>query len=373
MEIAWFTDTWLPNRDGVVTSLLAFKKVLERKGHIIYIFAPGEKNEERENLFLYKAKTFKPYPQYKFPSILSIFSPRTKRIIRKIQPDVIHSHTPGIMGIHAILASHAVDMPLFFTFHTFIDDSVYLLFKSEELQNLTKKFIYKWLRWYCSNCSCIIAPSNYAAKRLASICKKDVKILPTGIELERFEKANGKKIRERWQGKKIILHVGRIVKEKNIELLIEAAPHVLSKIDAIFVITGDGPYKTTLQRMAKKKGLEEHFVFTGFVSDEELVSYYKAADVFAFPSTYETQGIVAFEAMAAGVPVVAARAKALPDFIKDGENGFLASPYDAKEFAEKIITAIENKEIARKARDFVKEYSIEKMADRLVKIYEGEM
>jgi len=373
MEIAWFTDTWLPNRDGVVTSLLAFKKVLERKGHIIYIFAPGEKNEERENLFLYKAKTFKPYPQYKFPSILSIFSPRTKRIIRKIQPDVIHSHTPGIMGIHAILASHAIDMPLFFTFHTFIDDSVYLLFKSGKLQNITKKFIYRWLRWYCGNCSCIIAPSNYAAKRLTGICKKDVKILPTGIELERFEKADGKKIRERWQGKKIILHVGRIVKEKNIEILIEAAPYILSKIDAIFVITGDGPYKTTLQKMAKKKGLEEHFVFTGFVSDEELSSYYKAADVFAFPSTYETQGIVAFEAMAAGVPVVAARAKALPDFIKDGENGFLASPYDAKEFAEKIITAIENKEIARKARDFVKEYSIEKMADRLVKIYEGEM
>ncbi len=373
MEIAWFTDTWLPNRDGVVTSLLAFKKVLEERGHVVYIFAPGERDEEEGNIFLYRARTFKPYPQYRFPSLLSVFSPRTKRIIRKIKPHIIHSHTPGIMGIHAILASRAINAPLFFTFHTFIDDSVYLLFKNEKMQNITKNFIYRWLRWYCGKCKCVMAPSNYAAKRLSDICGKEVKIMPTGIEIERFEKADGKKLREKWRGKKIILHVGRIVREKNIELLIEAAPHVLRKIDAIFVITGEGPHKNNLQEMVKKKGLEKHFTFTGFVSDEKLASFYKAADVLAFPSVYETQGIVALEAMAAGVPVVAARAKALPDFIKDGENGFLSNPYDAEEFAEKIIKAIENREVAKRARSYVEQYSIEKMADKLLGIYEGEM
>ena len=197
-----------------------------------------------------------------------------------------------------------------------------------------------------------------------------MELLPTGIDLYRFEHGNGEKIKARWPDKKIILHVGRVVKEKNIDLLIEAAPYIINKIDAIFIIVGEGPYKKELEEKAKKKNLSNYFIFTGFVSDEELANYYKAADVFAFPSIYETQGIVAFEAMAAGVPVVAANAKALPDFIKDGENGYLASPYNAKEFADKILMALEDRGIVRKAKEFVKEYSIEKMADKLLKIYD---
>ncbi|MEM2715975.1 MAG: glycosyltransferase family 4 protein, partial [Candidatus Thermoplasmatota archaeon] len=97
------------------------------------------------------------------------------------------------------------------------------------------------------------------------------------------------------------------------------------------------------------------------------------ADVFVFPSLYETQGIVALEAMASGLPVVAARAKALPDFIKDGENGYLFNPYDAMEFAEKVIKAIEDKRIVEKGLKFVKNFSIERMAEKLVDLYESKM
>ncbi len=370
MEIAWFTDTWLPNRDGVVTSLLMFKNAIEKKGHKIYVFAPGDRNKEEGDIFYYKSKVFSPYPQYKFPSFFSVFSMRTRKIIKKIEPDIIHSHSPGIMGIHALIASGKFNVPLIFTFHTFVDDSVYMLFKNEKMQQMAKKFFYKWLRYYCKKCSCVIAPSHYVAERISKMCQKHIEVIPTGIDLNRFEKGDGNRIREKYHGKKIILHVGRVVKEKNISLLIDAAPYILKKMDAIFIIVGEGPARKELEKEAERKGVAEHFFFTGFVSDEELADYYKAADVFVFPSLYETQGIVAFEAMAAGVPVVAADAKALPDFIKDGENGYLANPYDARHFAEKIIMALENREIVKKAREFVEQYSIEKMADKLLKIYE---
>ncbi|HDN51270.1 MAG TPA: glycosyltransferase family 4 protein [Thermoplasmatales archaeon] len=370
MKIAWFTDTWIPNRDGVVTSLMLFKKVLEENGHTVYIFAPGKRNERKGNVIYYRARTFAPYPDYRFPSFLSIFTTRTRKMVEEIQPDILHSHSPGMMGIHAVVASHKCGIPLVFTYHTFVDESVYLLFKNEKMQHLAKQLFYVWLRWYFRRCSCVIAPSRYVAQRIAALCEKEVHVVPTGIEVEAFEGGNGKRVRERYGSKKIILHVGRMVKEKNIDLLIEAAPHVLEREDAVFILTGKGPAKDYFEQQVRERGLDEYFVFTGFVSDGELLDYYRAADVFAFPSTYETQGIVALEAMAAGVPVVAARAKALPEFIRDGENGYLASPTDAREFAEKIIAAMNDEDVGERAREFVAQYHIKKMAERLVEVYE---
>jgi len=371
MEIAWFTETWLPTRDGVVTSLLLFKKQLEKRGHNIYIFAPGKENRRENNIIYYEMKTWKKYADYKFfPTTNTLFTAfkRTRKIINEIGANIIHSHSPGFIGINAITASKYA--PLAFTFHTFIDESVYFAFKNENLQEIAKKAIRKWLKFYFSKCSCVIAPSQYVASRLKDLTDKEIKILPTGIEIERFRKGNGKRIKEKFGNKKIILHVGRIVKEKNVHLLIESAPYILKKVDAIFIIVGKGPAKNELEELVRKKGLENHFIFTGFVKDEELPDYYKAGDVFAFPSTYETQGIVALEAMASGMPVVAAKAKAIPEFVKDGENGYLFKPNDAKELAEKILMAIENKELGKKAFEYAKRYSIEKMAEKLIKIYE---
>lgn len=371
MEIAWFTETWLPTRDGVVTSLLLFKEILEKRGYNIYIFAPGKENKEEDNIIYYKMRTFKKYPNYRFlpsfPTFVNSFS-RTKNIIKKIEPYIIHSHSPGFIGINAFVASK--NTPLIFTFHTFFDESAYFLFKNECMQKMAIKAAYSWMKFYFKKCNVIIAPSQYAAKRIERIAGKKAVVLPTGIDIKKFERGNGKLIREKFHGKKIILHVGRIVKEKNIDLLIKAAPYILKKIDAVFIIVGDGPEKKKLMRKAQEMGLEKEFIFTGFIPDEELPNYYKAADVFAFPSTYETQGIVALEAMAAGLPVVGANAKAIPEFVKDGENGYLFSPFNAIELAEKILIALENKEVVENAKKFVKEYSIEKMANKLIELYE---
>jgi len=374
MKIAWFTDTWLPARDGVVNSLLMFKKELEKRGHDIFIFAPGERNDEKGNIFYYKSRPLRAYKNYRVSSLPSLFSRRTIKIVNKIKPDVIHSHSPGIIGIHAVIASYKLKIPLFFTYHTFVDDSVYLFFRKERTQEIVRKLVYKWLRWYFRRCSCIIAPSKYTAKILnEKIMEREIKVLPTGIDIEKFSNGDGSEIKKRYDGKKIILHVGRVVKEKNLDLLIEAAPYILEKMEAVFIIVGEGPAKEELEEKVRRIKLQEYFVFTGFVKDEDLPNYYKAADVFVFPSVYETQGIVAFEAMAAGVPVAASTAKALPDFIKDGENGCLFNPYNARECAEKIVKVMENKEIVRKASEFVKEYSIERMTDKLLDIYESKM
>ncbi len=370
MKIAWFTDTWLPTRDGVVTSLLAFKKEIEKKGNEVYIFAPGKENCDKDNVFYYKSRPFKKYENYRFVSLPSFFSRRTERIIERIKPGIIHSHSPGFMGIHALIASYKKEIPLFFTYHTFIDDSIYLVIRDKNFQNIAKKLLYQWLRYYMKRCSCIIAPSNYTARYInEKIIEKDIEIIPTGIDIKRFSNSKNKKE----NSKKVILHVGRIVKEKNIDLIIESAPYILKKIDSIFLIVGEGPARKEYEEKVKEKGLQNNFIFTGFVNDEKLLEHYASADVFVFPSIYETQGIVALEAMASGLPVVAARAKALPDFIIDEENGYLFDPGNPRELAEKLIKAIEDKKVVEKGMEFVKNFSIEKMAEKLVDLYESKM
>lgn len=369
MRVVWFSDSWIPNTDGVVTSLTLLKKVLEKKGHEIFIFAPGTRNERKDNIIYYRALTFSPYPDYRFPPLRSIFSRRTKAIVNEIEADVIHSHSPGVMGVHAILAAHASGLPLLFTYHTFVEDSAYFLFKSEYSQRITQHLFRVWLGLYCRRCSCLITPSAYVAKTLNQLCSKEIQIIPNGIDLARFEGSNGAPVKQRYNSKQIILSVGRLVKEKNLQLLIRAAPHLLKTHDVVFIIVGKGPARQELEALAKKEGVSDSVVFTGYVSDMELINYYKAASVFAFPSTYETQGVVALEAMAAGLPVVAANARALPDIIHDGENGFLSDPYDPEAFAEKISEALIEKNVVARALAFVKEYSIEKTGEQIIEVY----
>ena len=121
--------------------------------------------------------------------------------------------------------------------------------------------------------------------------------------------------------------------------------------------------------MVSKEGLNENFLFTGFVDEETLLNYYASADVFAFPSTYETQGIVALEAMAAGVPVVGANARAIPEYVIDGVNGYLFSPGNHVEMAEKILKVFSS-DLSEGARKTAEKYSSSKMTDKLLSLYE---
>ncbi|MCD6512438.1 MAG: glycosyltransferase [Thermoplasmata archaeon] len=359
MKIAWFTETWLPVYDGVVSSLLTFKNELERRGHEIYIFAPGEENRDDRNIFYYKGWKYPRYPDYRIISPSSLLSKRTLRIIDKISPDIIHSHTPGILGLHALLAARHAGKPLVFTFHTFLQDSTY--FFSEGMKDAVSQAVDRWFSWYISKCEYVIVPSKYVA---GLIKHENVEVIPTGIDIKKFR-------RKKKKGKeKMVLHVGRVVREKNIDVIIKAAPLILENQNATFTIVGKGPALNELKEMVLDYDLNEYFNFTGFVDEETLLDYYASADVFAFPSTYETQGIVALEAMASGLPVVGANARAIPEFVIDGVNGYLFEPGNHVEMAEKILMAFSS-DLSEGARMMAERYSISKMTDKLLALYEG--
>lgn len=372
MKIAWFTDTWLPTRDGVVNSLLTFQDELEKKGHVVHLFVPGERNTKKDNIYSYRSKPFSKYQNYRIPPLLSLFSSRTTKIISDIKPDIIHSHSPGVLGTHAVIASFKHSIPLIFTYHTFIGDSVYFISDSILVQQILKKLLSIWLRWYVRRCHAFILPSNAVYKEIGQhLTQREAHVIPTGINVQRFTRGNGHRVRKKYgKNGKIVIHVGRIVKEKNLDILVDVVPLIRNAHpDITFLIVGEGPARMELEALVKKKNVEDFFRFTGFIPDEELPDYYAAADVFAFPSTYETQGIVALEAMAAGVPVVASRYRALPDLIVDGRNGFLFSPGNTEELATKLCMAFESEKIQKEGRKTAEEYSVEKCAEKLLSLY----
>jgi glycosyltransferase involved in cell wall biosynthesis len=382
MRIGMLTDSWLPNIDGVVNSLIIFRKELEKRGHEIFIFAPGEKNFDdfENNTFYYRSRVLKVYENYKIAFRLTPFFQRTNKLTREVGIDVFHSHSPGPMGVRGLCVAYKLGIPLVFTYHTNLHDLLrYLPLNETYLDMIFNPLLNRWISWYLKGCDAVIVPTRSRADELSQSfgdCIKKLFIQPNPIDFEKFcnidkEKAIGLRKSLSLENKLVVLTIGRVVEEKRLGLLVEAAKYVVEKHpNVVFVIGGEGPYKTSLVKEVKSSGLTKNFLFTGFIPDELLSTYYRLADVFAFPSTFEIQGMVMLEAMVSGLPCAVARAKPMIDLIEDGWNGYLFDPEDPADCARSIEMAIKNREIiTRNAIKTGQQFKSERCADELLQIY----
>ncbi|MGC8628882.1 MAG: glycosyltransferase [Candidatus Micrarchaeia archaeon] len=377
MQIAFYSDTYLPAVDGVVTSMLDFKKELESRGHKVYIFAPGtflaKKKYESKDVFIYTGIKFKPYPQYSaalFPyhSILKLSS---------LNIDLIHAQTPFAMGFNGMLAAKLGRYPIVGSFHTLVNDKTLAVYYPKNMRRFYQKYLWKYVKFFYRHCNTTIAPSNAIANRLKRYHIENIQVVPNGVDLNKFNpKADPSPAQEAFglrRNKKIILYLGRISKEKNLDTFIKAAAYLGKKREDIeFVVGGTGPFLDAYSKKAKKYGLANKIKFLGFVSNDLLPSIYAAADVFCMPSKFETQGIVCLEAMAEGTPVVAANTPVLNEFVKSGYNGehFDASNY--LDCARKIEKVLNNSEAYKKgAVNTAKAFSLKKVTDKLIKVYKN--
>lgn len=376
MKIAYFTETYLPNKDGVVTSILTFKKALEDMGHEIYIFAAGEKKAKKENrdpkVFYYTSTPFKPYPMYRIA--LFPFTSHTK--VKKLGIELIHTHGMATMGLAAVEAARMNKLPLVGTFHTMIPSAAHYISNAKVVKEMVERFAWKYLVWYYKKCDAVVAPSVVIKEMLEERGLTGVHVIPTGVDIRKFNPNNdGRVIRREWgmERNRIILNVGRLVLEKNLDVLIKSSLLVLEEFpNARFVIVGEGPATNYYKKLISKTGVGKWFHFINeAVPAEKMPLIYAAADVFAIPSKFETQGIVVQEAMASGKPVVGADYLALREIIRDGYNGYKFDPNDPEECAEKIIKALKKtKELGKNARRSAEGFSVENCAMRMVKLYE---
>ncbi len=375
MKIALFTDTYLPTVDGVVTSLIATRHQLETLGHEVVVFAPGPGRSggvEDDGVVYLRARAFRSYPGY----YLAMFPSREVDLVKQEKVDIIHGHGLGFMGIKGLWASWQAKLPMVQSFHTMVQDALAYYSPVSLNPHLLKRGLRLYLKVFLQKCKNVIVPTKAVMAEIRSIAPKAriSGIVPTGVDLTRFHPGlDGYSVREKWglNGHDVVLHVGRVAAEKNLKLILDSFPSVVKeRPGAKLLVVGRGPYLQRAFHLSRKRGLAKDVVFTGFVSDWELPKYYAASDAFAIASKFETQAIVVLEAMACGKPVAGANYRAIPEFVKNGQNGYLFNPDSSRNCAEAIVKCLEeDPDLKIGARSTAEMYSIEKCTRRLVKVY----
>lgn len=346
MRIGLFSDTYLPDINGVVSSVELLRKKLTEAGHTVYVICtyPGLLKVKREgNIIRLPGLEFKKLYGYAVTSPVHLF---LYDDIEALNLDIIHIQTEFGVGIFGQLCANRFHIPIVRTYHTTYEDYTHYVnfFNLETVDKTTKKLVARLSRYYGNSCMRMIAPSLKTKTMLEKYgVKTPISVIPTGIELERFAQANTSaatiaELRRQCQikeGEKVFLYVGRIAEEKSIALLLESFKMVKeAHLPAHLVIVGGGPDFAKLTAYSGELGLNELVTFTDKVAFKEVAAYYHSADAFISASTTETQGMTYIEAMASSLVVFARYDECVYDLVTEGENGYYFN--DATELFTKI-------------------------------------
>ncbi|MFH1509365.1 MAG: glycosyltransferase family 4 protein [bacterium] len=342
MNIGFFTDSYTPQIHGVVTSINLFRDALIKQGHNVYVFAPADpegKKLEEENVFRFASTKSIVVPNIPFTIPISF---KNASAIPKLELDLIHSHTPATMGLLADYYCYTKNLPHVYTYHTYYPEYIKHYFLKGKV--ITPKMVAKYDKFYCNRTNHVIAPSAKLEKVLRSFgVEVPITVLPTGLELEKFADVDADNFRRKFkidQKTKLLLYVGRVATEKNIEYLIKMFQTLVkNEPDSLLAIVGDGPGREGYEKLAKELGIADKVLFTGFIDREEVVQGFKAADLFLFASLTDTQGVVIFEAIASGTPVVMLKDEGLIDVVKEGVTGYTVDGYE-EDMAKKVLEVL---------------------------------
>ena len=342
MKILLTTDWYKPVVNGVVTSVINLKKELESRGHEVRVLTLSRSYESYAENGVYYIKSLnleKIYPNAR--AVLPHMEPFVRELIWW-NPDVVHSQCEFMTFSYALKISKKCQCPLIHTYHTVYEDYIHYL--PGGLSNyktgakLERKAVACFSKMILSRTSQVIVPT----KKVENILKKygvgePVSVMPTGVDLSRFkepitreEKNAGKKRLGIPLENKVLVSVGRLAKEKNLEELLEYFAKLVREGNGknlTFLIAGDGPDRERLEKLAEELGIKDQVVFTGMISPDKVAGYYKLGDVFVCASNSETQGITYIEALACGLPALCRRDDCLSQVVTDGYNGFQYENY----------------------------------------------
>lgn len=381
MRIGLFTDTYPPFINGVSTSVLMLKQGLEKLGHEVYVVTVNDESfSYKEEDGVLKIPSF-PIGLMNFRQS-GIYPIKALKIIKKWKLDIIHSHTEFSIGTFARLISKQLNIPLVHTYHTMYEEYIYYITKGY-FNSASKKLVEYLTLFLCDKTiDELIVPTEKTKELFKDKykVKRDVYVIPSGIDTTRFYKENIDKneiinLKKDLVLKKtdfIVLYVGRIAKEKSIDFLINNFNSVLKRIPkAKMIIVGDGPDIKDLIDLTRKKGLENKIIFTGKAPWTDVPKYYSLCDVFVTASKTETQGLTVMEAMGASKPVVAIRDESFELMITDKKDGLFFD--DEKSYVDMIYEVYKNKklrdEISFNARLTADKYSPYNYAKNVLKVY----
>lgn len=388
MKILLGTDNFHPTVGGVANFTDALAKGLAKNGHHVTIIAPARKFKDtvskHNGITIHGIRSVK-IPKIIYPSgmriSLTINSLKVKKIIEEIKPDVIHIQDHFMIGDCAAKMGRKLRIPTVGTNHFMPENFIHHFYPAnfDFVEKPLSSLVWKHLINVYKQLDVITAQSKTAANLIKNLGLKNPIIpISCGVDLDRFNPNNdGGHLKRRYKitdKKRVILFVGRLDKEKRVEVVIEAFAEVLSAHDAQLVIAGRGREKARLVKLTKQLGIDQTVIFTGLVPDKDLPTLYRMADIFAIASIAELQSIATMEAMASGLPVVAAKVMALPELVYDGKNGYLFDEGDSNIMAEGIIKILKDpalrKRLSENSLKIISKHNIANTIKSYQKLYQ---
>jgi len=299
-------------------------------------------------------------------------------VVKAISPDIVHIQNHFLIGKEAVSAAKRLGIPVIGTNHFMPENLVHYLHLPGIAERWAQKFAWGQCVRVFEQLDFVTTPTKTAVALLKNAgLSKDVMPLSCGIDLERFKPTNDGSYLKRSldipTNKQVLLYVGRLDKEKRIDLILRALPDILRVTSVHLVLAGIGKEKQKLEELTEKLGIRKAVTFAGFVPDKDLQNIYRIADLFVTAGIAELQSIVTMEAMASGLPVVAVNAMALPELVHDGENGYLFPNGDSQMLAEKVIAILSNQtmraQMSERSLQIIKDHDINRIIEKYEAIY----
>jgi len=374
MRIGFFTDTYRPYISGAVTSMENSSLQLRALGHEVTTFAPRYPQSPDD------AEGITKFPSFAFPGYegLRITAPfPKKKLDQNFRLDIVHAHSPFIMGRLGSRFAQENNLPTVFTCHSLYPEySQYAPF----LTSLVETVIEDYLVQFCNKCQRIIAPSEIVKSTIKNWgVAVPISVVPTGIDTTNFRSGlDSSWVRRSFgvsEGDKMLLYVGRLAKEKRLGFLLRSFGKLIHADSDRYhlVLAGEGPELPELRLLATKLRIAHKVTFAGPLPHEKVVSCYKEADLFLFASTIETQGLVLMEAMTAGLPVVAVDSAVTREVVTHGNDGFIvANSEDAMMRSIVELNSSEDllREVGQRAAERARQFTVEFLTKRLLQAYE---
>lgn len=379
LRVAMFTNNYLPFIGGVPLSINRLYKGLVRLGAAVRVFAPTYPQQwaDPKDGSVFRCPVIYYTRVNQFP-VANIFSRKIEAEFKTFDCEVVHVHQPFWLGKKGMRLARKRGIPVVFTYHTRLERYThYIPLPGAVLKNLIVHFL---IRHFANKCDAIITPTPSTEEYLRNLgVSALIETIPTGISIDDYKRWSPQQVqdlRSRYAASDecLLISVSRIAKEKNLDFLIDGLAKVENWTKKPFkcLLVGDGPERKRLEEKVSELGMDKRILFAGNMAPSEVICCYLAADIFVFASTSETQGMVLLEAMAGGCPVVAVRASGVYDVVKDGYNGFKV-PESTESWAKAVATLLEDAEqlsaLSEKSRAFAKNYSVEKIAEKVLRLY----
>ncbi len=383
MNIALFSDSYIPEINGVAASTDNLATTLRAHGHRVLVVTTNpfdDKVQITDEMVRIPGPQMKMFYGYRFAKF---YNEEAAHAIERFHPDVIHIQTDFVVGFLGMFMARKFHCAIVYTFHTMVEDYTYYVTRGH-FDRAARHIVRGFYQGITAQYDAIVAPSDKILDYLRMVgIDANVYIVPTGIDFQRFARKNEvaretAALKEKYgiaPNEFVILSLGRVAKEKSIDVLLRGYKEFLDQGEPVptkFVVAGWGPAEKELKDLVHTLGIEDKVVFTGKVDPKETQKYYWLGDCFASASITETQGLTFMEAMASSVLTLARYDDNLVGTIKDGQTGFFF--FDESDFKNKINHVISLSEEAKakvieQALDAVDVYSLEHFFENIMEVY----